>query len=149
LVCRERRDDIRWFLQGAGPDNTGTAQNQQAGINVNPFNDSMTGFLYALTNVTGTGALASGFNVYSVLGNYKRPTLAVASTAASIISTSTETTTTLFTGTPAATTVDKAFDYSKFGIGYRRGEKVVVRVADAAMTNSVLQAVGRFVKRNK
>jgi hypothetical protein len=138
------RDDIRWFLQGAD----GSAL-PGAGINPNPLNDSVTGFLYALTNVTGTGAMVSGFNVYSELSVNKRPTLAVASSAASIVSQSTAVVTTLLTGTPAATTVDKEFDFSQYGIGFRRGEKVVVRVADAALTNSALQAVGRFQKRTQ
>lgn len=144
------RDDINWFLQNSAPDNSGTATRPGAGVNKNPFNDSATSFLYALTNVTGTGALAAGFNVYSVAGSYVVPTQSASgpSTAAGIISLSTETVTTLLTGTPAATTVDKAFDFSHFGVGGRRGEKVVVRVADAALTASTLQAVGSYSKRN-
>lgn len=144
------RDDITWFLQNSAPDNSGTVTRPGAGVNRNSFNDSSAVFLYALANVTGTGAMVSGFNVYSVLGDYKVPVQSASgpSTAAGLISLSTETVTTLLTGTPAATTVDKAFDFSHFGVGGRRGEKVVVRVADAALTASTLQAVGAFSKRN-
>jgi hypothetical protein len=116
------RDDIRFFLQEKAPDNAGSAANVNGGINKNPFNDTRTFYRQAFYEVTGTGALAAGFNVYSVKGNYSRPALAVASTAASIVGTSTETVTTLLTLTPAATTV-AAVDsiFATYGLGGRPG----------------------------
>lgn len=142
------RDDIRFYLQEKAPDNSGTAANVNGGINPNPFNDSYTGFRYAFSNINGTGGGA--FTVYSALTNHKRPVLAVASTAASIISASTETVTTLAVGVGGADeTATTNSIFATYGLGFRRGERVLVRIADAAMTDSTFAANGRYIKRNR
>lgn len=143
------RNDIRWYLNEGAVSTAGVQPNNRAGVSKNPFNDSATGFLWTYAVVTGTGAQTAGFNVYSVLGNYNRPTLAAASTAASILSTSTETVTTLLTDAPGANNTAKTWDFSRYGIGFRRGEKLLVRISDAALTDSKFNAVGRFTKRNQ
>jgi len=143
------RNDISFYLQESGPSNAGVATNPRAGLNSNPFNDSRTFFRYAGVYLDGAGAGAN--TLYSVLGVYKRPTLAVASTAASIISTSTETVTTLFAGVNAGdVTFGSVTLFTDMGLGGRRGEKLVFRAADASAlsgSTSYVSANGRYEKQ--
>jgi hypothetical protein len=130
LIPNEMRTDIRPWLNKQGLE-----------LNPNPFADSQTYFQYANETFTGTGA--DTYSVRSVLLSNKPTGPAAASTAASIVGSSTETVTVLFSTPGGGTTVNSTFDFRASPLIGRRGEKLMARLtAGTTYTAAVHSASG-------
>ncbi len=128
LVPNELRTDIRPWLNG----------NQ---LSPNPFIDSQTYFTYLNETFTGTGA--DTISIQSVLVDNRPTGPAAASTAASIVGSSTETVTPLLSRPGGGTTVNTTLDLSEGPLIGRRREKMLVRVtAGTTFTAAFFSATG-------
>lgn len=137
LIPYEMRTDIRPWLNKQG-----------TALHPNPFADSQTFFQYASETFTGTGADTYSISSVRVSNSPNGP--AAASTAASILSTSTETVTPLFSKTGGGTTVETVFNFANTPIVGRRQEKLIARLTAGttytAATHSATGITGTYRK---
>lgn len=111
------RNDIRFYLNGTA-------------LNENPFADSQYAFWYATWTSTGTGA-----DTFSV--NFSKPTNKTCTYGASSISCAATESVTTHTQPGGTSTVNKNFDFSRFGLFSPGGRRVVVRGAFATTHTAV------------